>query len=165
MGDSGDFFNEVNDDMDDAPLRESMKMWDAGSREKASEADGEILNAIRQLGGNTAEYKRERGRAMRAIVSDICSPLRVSAVAKLCPSFGILPGLSLDLTTHDDNGRHWDFDEDDMRKRALAKIKKEQPTILIGSPMRTALSAWQYINNTKRDPKVVADEKARGQAL
>ena len=99
---------------------------------------------------------------MRAIVSEIYSSRRVSAVAKLCPSFGILPGFDLDLTTHDDDGRYWDFDEDDLRERAWAKIKKEQPTLLIGSPMCTAFSAWQYINNTKGDPKVVADEKARG---
>ena len=57
--------NEVNDDTDDAPLRELMKMWDAGSREEAREADGEILNIIRQLGSNTAKYRRERGKAMR----------------------------------------------------------------------------------------------------
>ena len=57
---------------------------------------------------------------------------------------------------------YWDLDEDDMREQAWAKIKKEQPTLLIGSPMRTAFSAWHYINNTKRDPKVVAEEEARG---
>ena len=28
--------------------------------------------------------------------------------------------------------------------------------------MRKAVSAWQYINNTKRDAKVIAEEKARG---
>ena len=93
-----------------------MKMWDAGTREEAREANGEILNLIRQLDGNTAKYRRERGRAMRAIVSEIYSPPRVSAVAKLCPSFGIFAGFALDLTTHNDDGRHWDFDEDDLRE-------------------------------------------------
>ena len=44
----------------------------------------------------------------------------------------------------------------------MAKIKMEQPTLLIGSPTCTAFSAWQYISNTKRDAKVVAKEKARG---
>ena len=148
--------------MDDAPLRELMKMWVAGSREEARKADGEILNVIRQLGDNTAKFKGDRGRAMGDIVGEIYSPPRVSAVAKLCPSFGILPGFALDLTTHDDDGRHWKFDEDGMRERAWAKLKKEQPTLLIRSPMFTAFSAWQYINNTKRDPEVVADEEARG---
>ena len=128
-GDSGDFFNVLNDDMDDAPLRELMKMWDAGSREEAGETHGEIPSLIRQLGGCTAKYKRERGKAMGAIISEIYSPPRVSAVAKLCPSFGILPGFALDLTTHDDDGRHWDSDVDDMRERAWAKVKKEQPSL------------------------------------
>ena len=111
--------------MDDAPLRELMKMWDAGSRKEARETDGEILSTIRQLGGNTAKYKRKRGKAMRAIVSEIYLPPRVSAVAKLCPSFGILSGFALVLTTHDDDGRHWDFDEHDTQERAWAKIRKE----------------------------------------
>ena len=52
-----------------------------------------------------------------------------------------------------------------MRAQAWAEIKKEQPTLLIGSPMCTAFSAWQYISNTKRDAKVVAEEKARGLRL
>ena len=59
-----------------------MKMWDAGSREEAREADWEILSLIRQLGGNTAKHKRQRGKARRAIVSEIYSPPRVLAVAK-----------------------------------------------------------------------------------
>ena len=114
--------NEVNDNMDmaDAPLRELMKMCDAGSREEAREANGDIFSLIRQLCGSTAKYKKEHGKAMRAIISKICSTPRVSAVAKLCPSFGVLPGFALDLTTHNDDCRHWDFDEEDMRERAWA---------------------------------------------
>ena len=163
-GDTGDFHNEVNDDMDvaDEPLRELMKMWDAGLQKEAKETNGEILSFIRQLGGNAVKYQRERGKAIRAIVSEIYSPPRVSAVAKMFPSYGILPGFALDLTTHDHDGRHWDFDEEEMRERAWDKIKKEQPLLLIGSPMCTAFSSWQHINNSKRDAKVVAGEKARG---
>ena len=39
-GASGDFFDEVNDDMDTADLllREMMKMWDAGAREEPEKA-------------------------------------------------------------------------------------------------------------------------------
>ena len=83
-------------------------------------------------------------------------------MAKLCPSFGILPGFALDLTTSDDDGRCWDFDDEDMRQRAWAKVKSEKPLLLIGSPMCTAFSAWQHINNAKRDPATVAKECARG---
>jgi hypothetical protein len=86
----------------------------------------------------------------------------VSAVAKHCPSYGILPGFALDLTTNDHDGGCWDFDEEEMRKRAWVKIEEEQPMLLIGSPMCTAFSAWQHINNSKRDPEVTFKEYQRG---
>ena len=95
-------------------------------------------------------------------MSEIYSPPLVSAVAKLCHSYGILPGFALDLTPNDSDGRHWDFDEEEMRSRACSKIKGEQPMLLIGSPLCTASSAWQHINNSKRDPKVTFKKYARG---
>ena len=49
-----------------------------------------------------------------------------------------------------------------MRSRTWSKIKGEQPMLPIGSPMFTAFSAWQHINNSKRDPKVTSKEYARG---
>jgi hypothetical protein len=49
-----------------------------------------------------------------------------------------------------------------MRDRAWAKVEQEQPLLLIGTPMCTAFSAWQHINNKKRDPKVVAAEYEKG---
>ena len=96
--------------------------------------------------------------------NEIYSPPRVSAVAKMCPSFGILPGFALDLTTDHTDGRHWDFDEEEMHTRAWAKIRSEQPLLLKGSPMCTAFSAWQHINNSKRDPAVTSKEYARGRS-
>jgi hypothetical protein len=114
------------------------------------------MSIVKSLGGNSSKYRQERSRAVRAVVSEIYSPPRVLAVAKLCPSYGILPGFALDLTTNDHDGRCWNFDEDEMRKRAWAKIEEEQPMLLIGSPMCTAFSAWQHINNSKRDPKVTS---------
>ena len=73
---------------------------------EAKELDSEILSIVGSLGGSTAKYKRERGKAIRVMISEIYSPPRVSSVAKLCPSFGVLPGCALDLTTHDVDGRH-----------------------------------------------------------
>ena len=147
---------------EDIPMDELLALWDRGTRDEAKVINSEILSLVNSLGGSSSKYRRERGKAFRAIVSEIYSPPRVSAVAKLCPSFGILPGFALDLTTHDSDGRHWDFDEEDMRARAWAKVKSEEPLLLIGSPMCTAFSAWQHINNAKRDPAVVAKEYERG---
>ena len=112
-----------------------------GSRSEARVLNGEIMSIIDSLRGNTSKYRRERGKAIRAIVSEMYSPPRVSAVAKLCPSFGILPGFALGLTTHDTDGKHWDFDDEEMRARAWSKVRNEQPLLLIGTPMCTAFSA------------------------
>ena len=44
------------------------------------------------------------------------------------------------------------------RCKSGLEVKKEQPTLLIGSPMCTAFSAWQHINIGKRDPVAIAKE-------
>ena len=94
-------------------------------------------------------------------MSEIYSPPRVTAVAsKLLPELRIHPGFALDLTVADSDGKLWDFDQPEMRARAMQKMKDEKPLLLIGSPMCTALSAWQHINNLpgKRDPAIVEKE-------
>ena len=154
--------DEVNNDPEDCDLREMCKFLDQAAAAEVRQVDEEILSIVHSLGGNTGKYRRERGRALRHVISEIYSPPRVSAVAKLCPSFGILPGFALDLTVADSDGRQWDFDDEEMRRRAWAKVKSERPLLLIGSPMCTAFSAWQHINNAKRDPATVAKEYARG---
>jgi hypothetical protein len=138
-----------------------LRLMDQSTEQEIKSLDREILSLVRNLGGNANNYRRERGRAMRAVISKIYSPPRVSAVAKMCPSFGILPGFALDLTTNDTDGRHWDFDEGETRDRTWDKIT-EQPLLLIGSPMCTAFSAWQHINNSKRDPAITSKEYERG---
>ena len=77
---------------------------------EVEDIDGEIAAIIRSVGGNVASYKRDRSRALNRLVSEIYSPPRVAAAAKLLPSLGCLPGFSLDLTTCDENGHPWDFD-------------------------------------------------------
>ena len=121
-----------------------------------------VRAVVTSLGGNSSKYRGERSQAVRAVVSEIYSPPQVSAVAKLSLSYGIIPGFALDLTTNDSDGRCWDLDEEEMRRGAWAKIEEEQPMLLIGSPMCTAFSAWQHINNSKRDPGVASNEFARG---
>ena len=65
---------------------------------QVSEHNSEFLSAIRALGGDTGKYKRERKTAVRAVVSEIYSPPRVTAAAKLLPELKAVPGLALDLT-------------------------------------------------------------------
>ena len=94
----------------DAPLEKMLDMLNSAQSEEVKAADDEIMSLIRSLGGNASRYRRERGKALKAIVSEIYSPPRVSAIA-------------LDLTTHDDDGRHWDFDEAEMRARVWEKVR------------------------------------------
>ena len=146
---------------DHVPLERFTDLLDKAQSDEVRRDDAEIMSLIRCLGGDGPKYRRERNKAMKAIVSEIYSPPRVTAIAKMCPSYGILPGFALDLTTHDVDGRHWDFNEAEMRERAWKKVKTEEPLLLIGSPMCTAFSAWQHINNAKRDPAVVEQEIKR----
>ena len=85
----------------------------------------------------------------------------MTAAAKLLPDLRVIPGFALDLTTADEDGSCWDFDSKDMRDCAMARVKSERPQLLIGSPMCTAFSTWQRINNLIRDPVTVAAEKRR----
>ena len=57
--------------------------------------------------------------------------------------------------------RRWDFDSKVMRDRAMKKVKEERPMLLVGSPMCTAFSTWQRINDKIRSPVTVAAEKKR----
>ena len=137
QSEKGDLFIEVDQSQgtDELSMRDLMKLMNRVEADEARKLNQEILSLVRNLGGDSAKYRRERSRAFGAVVSKIYSPPRVSAVAKLCPSYGILPGFAFDLTTHDSDGWHWDFDEEEMRSRAWSKIKEEQPMLLVGSPM------------------------------
>ena len=58
-----------------------------------------IMEVLAQLGANAKSYRRERSRAVRALVSETYSAPRVTKAAKLLPGLGILPGFASDLTT------------------------------------------------------------------
>ena len=45
-----------------------------------------------------------------------------------------------------------------MRDEAFRRGREEKPLLLVGSPMCTAFSTWQRINNLIRDPMVVKNE-------
>ena len=86
--------------------------------------------------------RRERKSAVNAIVAEVYSPPRVTAATKLLPELKLILGFALDLTTTDSDGRAWDFDEKEMRERAMKRLGTEKPQLLLGSPMCTAFSTW-----------------------
>ena len=131
-------------------------------KRQADEVNNKIMQSVETLGGNASKYQRERERALRAVLTELYSPPRVSAMAKMCPSYGILLGFASDLTTTDSDCRNLDFDDATMTERPWAKIKAEEPLLILGSTMCTAFSAWQNINNPKQDQTIVANEFRRG---
>ena len=146
---------------EDVDLKELMSVLTRDARKEIKELNAEILEVVQALGGSSGQYKRERQKGIRAVVSEIYSPPRVTAATKLLPELKIIPGFALDLTTADADGKLWDFDSKIMRDRAMQKVKDERPMLLVGSPMCTAFSTWQRINDKIRDPVVVAGEKKR----
>ena len=62
-----------------------------------------------------------------------------------------IPGVSLDLTTCDGSGTPWDFAIAERRRAAEQLLDEQEPMLLVGSPVRTAFSSWQCINNLNRD--------------
>ena len=87
---------------------------------------------------------------------------RVTAAAAVHAGIGIIPGVALDLTSHDEKVNVWDFSIPAQRKKAERLLAEQQPTLLIGSPMCTPFSNIQNLNKAKRDPSVIEDEIARG---
>ena len=118
----------------------------------------EIISVVESLGGCSKRYGREKRQQLKAIVSEIYSPPRVTAAIKLLPELRLIPGFAFDVTTVDEEGKPWDFDDPGQRAKARERILREKPMLLIGSPMCTAFSAWQELNKHKRDPKLIQKE-------
>ena len=91
---------------------------------------------------------------MKAIVSEIYSPPRVTQPPKMLPGMGLIPGFALDLTTRDEDGNPWDFNCPRQRQKARKLRAETKPYFLIGSPCCTMYSAFGYINATRQDPEV-----------
>ena len=132
-------------DDSECDLKELKRALTRDAKDELSKANRDILSVVRALGGDHNRYKRER-RAVKAIVSEVYSPRRVTAATKLLSELRLIPGFALDVITADVDGTHWDFDSKEMRGRAH---------------MCTAFSTWQRINNTIRYPVTVAAEKRR----
>ena len=110
---------------------------------------------------NAENDERERKEAQRDGVSEVDPPPRGAAAAEVRPDLKVRPGFALDLTVAITDGRLWDFEDVVMRDRARKRLLDERPMLLVGSPMCTAFSTWQRINNKIRDPVTVAGELRR----
>ena len=95
------------------------------------------------------------------VVSEVYSPQRETGAAGRLKNLGIAPGVAMDLATTDENGMPWDFHKLERRQAARAKLQKERPMLLVGSPMCTRFCTWQALSDARRDPEQVRREHAR----
>ena len=102
------------------------------------------------LGSSGRSYNRETRAACRRLVSEMYSPPRVTAEIKRQRHKHLVAGLALDVTVLDpDDGMPWDFNVAAKREKARRKMAEQKPFQLIGSPMCTAFSSWQALNEAK----------------
>ena len=131
-------------------------LYQVEERKAARQQQQQMIQVVAALGGNARAFRQERARKTQAIVAEFFFPPMIPALAQEWPSYGIAPGLALVLTVPDENAEPWDF------SRPSKKLLDVQaPALLVVSPMCTAFTTWQFINNKKRDPNIVqADKKA-----
>ena len=158
---SDDEFMEDTEDMDTRSVGLILRQLAKGQQRTIERCEKEILLSIRALGGSRKPYKHERRGTLRRTVSEVYSPPRVAAAAKLPPSLRIVPGASLDITVNQENGEPWGFDLKGNREKARALFEEQQPALLVGSAVCTAFSQLQAINASRRDPQIVARERVR----
>ena len=126
----------------------------------------EILKLVDELGSGSRSYRRHRQTALKNLVSEIYSAPRVTKALKLLPGIGLAAGFALDLTTTDEDGNSWDFTKAVMQEKARAKVRDEEPMLLIGSPSCTAFCSWQALNAAKegRDEEKIAALRVEAEA-
>ena len=136
-------FDEVEPDKDGTENNEMVDMLIEPTKD-STEQD-EMVDVLMSLG--------VRSDRIQKIVSEIYSPPRVTAAATINPDVGVGAGFAMDLTTKDENGQPWDFDDPRQRRRAIDKINAEKPFVVIGSPMCTAFSLLQALNWGRMRPE------------
>jgi hypothetical protein len=73
-------------------LAELFNVMTRDAQEEIKQCERDIIGVVRALGGNASRYRRERRAAVRAVVSEIYSPPRVTAASKLLPELKVIPG-------------------------------------------------------------------------
>ena len=99
-------------------------------------------------------------QVVQAHVSVAYSPARVTGMAE---KMGLIPGLAMGLTTCDEHGNPWDFNEAAMRSNTKKQLKSKAALLLIVSPMCSAFSRLQTLN-LKRPGESKVNDIARHRA-
>ncbi len=103
-------------------------------------------------------------RVVPAAVSGLYSPPRVTATLPRPSAFehrsGLVAGSTFDLYA-DEAGVAWDFTRPSDRKRALERIRAEEPFLVVGSPPCTMFSRLQVNLNANKMGKVEWEKRRR----
>ena len=86
------FSVSVPEPSDEIAMRDLMDLMTRDLKSESVEANNEILSVVRSLAGDVGRYKRERNRALKAVVSDIYSVPRNTAAINLLPELCLIPG-------------------------------------------------------------------------
>jgi hypothetical protein len=99
--------------------------------------------------------KSAEGLYHRPDVSEAYSPPRVTKAAS---EVGMKGGWALDITTEDEKGQPWDFNDEKCRERVRRLVRTSKPTVLIGSPECKWFSQLQTLSrNQYKDPAAAAE--------
>ena len=79
-------------------------------------------------------------------VAEFYSPPRIASMAS---KMRLRAGWSLDITTDDVDGKPWDFNDQEMRNRAVRKVLQDKPWFSIGSPLCITHSTMNQINHSR----------------
>lgn len=78
------------------------------------------------------EFNKETVASLRR--NDVSEGCSLPRVVKFAEKFCFVEGWSLDFTTRDSEGKELDFSKAVMREKAKELVRRDQPTMVIGSP-------------------------------
>ena len=74
----------------------------------------DIINEVNEIRRAVRLFGKGQ-QLVQSHVSEAYSPVRVTGMAE---NMGLIPGLAMDLTTYDEHGNPWDFNNATMRQKA-----------------------------------------------
>ena len=102
--------------------------------------------------GNRRQRRTAKQAIARGVVSEVYSPPRIAETAQ---RMGLTAGMSLDLSTCDENGVPWDFSKKERQDEARRRLREEEPALLVACPMCGPFSSWMAINYQRMDEQEV----------
>ena len=125
------------------------------SRSWAKKAIYNIQQKLIRERGNVSEQLDATMRQLLINNIEVAEADRPPTASEMARKMGLRAGWILDITTVDHDGRAWDINEAEMRNRAARQLLKDEPLLLIGSPMCTGFRVMNNLNYRKMCPEEV----------